>query len=323
MAFHAPHWNHLLQGGLCWFQYTSPAHQPAGCAVRCDGTFLLKLKEIMNLGTATLIAYAFVSTAAALICVWLSRRASKTLSSRLEESERMKLEFLATISHELKTPLTAIKEGILFLKDNRETIKPVNLDRTLDICLNSTKRLELMIQNLLNQAKMNEGLYEFDDKPKDFAAVVNNAVRNLRPIADRRGQTIEVYTHSTQCWGLFSADGISHAVENIIMNAIKYGDANQPIATSIRRIEGTPLCQLEFKVTNHGKEIPATELNQVFDRFFRGSNVTGQQGVGLGLNLVRRIVEAHHGTISVNSEDGMTSFVIRIPQVNAPEEASA
>ena len=80
---------------------------------------------------------------------------------------------------------------------------------------------------------------------------------------------------------------------------------------------------MEFKVTNHGKEILATEIDQLFKRFFRASNSGGQQGVGLGLNLVKRIIEAHQGSISVESEDGITIFTFRIPQVNEPVEISA
>lgn len=277
----------------------------------------------MNLESALVYLLAILAIAAAFAAIAYVRRSFNSMNARLAEFEKVKLEFLATVSHELKTPLTAIKEGLLFLRDNRETVKPAHLDRTIDVCLNSTKRLELMIQNLLNHSKMDAGLYEFDDKPKDFAAVVNDAIRNLRPIADRRGQVIEVYTHSPRCWGVFSAEGISHAVENMIMNAIKYADPQHPIAISIRRIEGSPLPLLEFKVTNHGAAIQPAELSRIFDRFFRASNTGGQQGVGLGLNLVKRIVEAHQGTVTAESEEGITTFTFRIPQVNEPAEASA
>ncbi len=289
----------------------------------CHPAFFDKMKQVMTLATLGPYLAASVSLAATFLAFAYFRKSTRTTTARIEESEKTKLEFLATVSHELKTPLTAIKEGLLFLRDNRGDVNRVHLDRTLDICLNSTKKLELMIQNLLNHAKMEAGMYEFDDKPKDFVAVVNNAIHGLRPIADRRGQAIEVYTHSHRCWGVFSAEGISHAVENMLMNAIKYADPAHPIAISIRRIEEGQTPQLEFKVTNHGKEILATEIDQLFKRFFRASNSGGQQGVGLGLNLVKRIIEAHQGSISVESEDGITIFTFRIPQVNEPVEISA
>jgi signal transduction histidine kinase len=251
------------------------------------------------------------------------RAASKGLARQIEELESSRGKFLADFSHELRTPLTAIKEGLHFLKDGGSAMQPGHFNRTLDVCLNASKKLELMIQNILNHAKLEEGFYTFDDKPKDFAGVVNAAITGLRPIADRRGQAIEVFTHSNRCWGVFSAEGISHAVENILMNAIKYADSEHPISVTIRRVEGAPTPFLECKITNHGAPIPAAHARHVFERFFRAANSGGQQGIGLGLNLVKRIIEAHHGSVTVESDEGITTFSFRIPQVNEPQEASA
>ena len=244
------------------------------------------------------------------------RREFNTMASKIEELDSMKSDFLSTVSHELRTPLTAIKEGLALLSEKQGELSPRVTTRTLDICTQAVKRLETMIQNLLNHARMESGFYSFDERSKNFVTVVEGAVSGVRSIAERRGQAIELHVHTDQHQAAFSTDGITHAVENLLLNAVKYGDNAHPIVVDIRRIvsESAPVPQLELRVTNRGKGLLPLELKQVFERFFRASNADGQKGVGLGLSVVKRIIEAHHGSVEAASESGLTTFYFRIPQ---------
>lgn len=236
------------------------------------------------------------------------------MASRIEELDEMKNEFVATVSHELKTPLTALKEGLALLAEKREALNGRSLTRTIEVCNQSTKRLETLIENLLNHMRMESGFYDYDETEKDIRAVVENAVQGLRPIAERRGQAVKVEMPHCAVTAAFSTEGLRHVVENLLLNAIKYGDSAQPIRLHVRPIEDAPISLVEFSVLNHGKGIHPSELSRVFDRFFRGSNSHGQKGVGLGLNVVKRIIEAHHGDVSAESQNGITKFSFRIPR---------
>lgn len=237
-----------------------------------------------------------------------------SMASKLEELDRMKGDFLSTVSHELRTPLTAIKEGLNFLTE-KQAVLPASVSvRTLEVCSQSAKRLETMIQNLLNHAKMESGFYSFDERPKDFITVVESAIQGVKPIAERRGLAIELKILTSHHMANFSTEGITHALENLLLNAIKYGDASHPLRIEVSKVDAEPVPQLEVRVTNHGKGLLPSELKLVFERFFRASNADGQKGVGLGLSVVKRIIESHHGTVAAESANGLTTFSFRIPQ---------
>jgi signal transduction histidine kinase len=252
------------------------------------------------------------------------RKEFNAMASKLEELDRMKGDFLSTVSHELRTPLTALKEGIAFLAEKQSQLNPSVVARTLEVCNQSAKRLETMIQNLLNHAKMESGFYSFDERPKNFLSVIETAIQGVKPIAERRKIAIELDVQSKDpvrhFTAAFSTEGVTHAIENLLLNAIKYGDNAYPIEVEVRRETGSlsAVPYIELRVRNHGKGLLPTELTQVFERFFRASNADGQQGVGLGLSVVKRIVEAHHGTVAAESVDSRTTFSFRIPQL-APE----
>jgi signal transduction histidine kinase len=242
------------------------------------------------------------------------RREFNAMASKLEELDRMKFDFLSTVSHELKTPLTALKEGLAFIGEKQGSLSPVVAARALEVCSQAVKRLETMIQNILNHAKMDSGFYSFDERPKDFIAVLDGAIQGIKPIAERRRIPIELRAPSVQIFASFSTEGITHAIENLVLNAVKYGESARPVVVDVKRVDIRPVPQIEVRVINHGRGILPTELTKVFERFFRGANSDGHSGVGLGLNVVKRIIEAHHGTVEAQSADGITTFLLRIPQ---------
>jgi signal transduction histidine kinase len=197
-----------------------------------------------------------------------------------------------------------------------EQLLPHARSRAFSACVIAAKRLESMINNLLNQSRLENGLYDFNLTPKDLTTVIHTAIEEVRPLAQRKRMTIE-YRGDAEILAAFNWDGMLQVLENLLLNAIKYGNEDSVIdvhASMKRRPhEKAELPHLELAVINEGRPISETDLSQVFDRFFRGSNSSQQQGMGLGLHVVRRIVEAHHGGIRAASEEGKTRFALWIP----------
>jgi signal transduction histidine kinase len=238
------------------------------------------------------------------------------MAERLEHLDAAKKEFLATVSHEIKNPLAALKEGMNLLATQGDSMLPNARSRAYSACLISAKRLESMINNLLHHSRMEMGLFDFDLTPKDLAAVIHTAMEEVRPLAQKKGMTIE-YRGDPEIPAAFNWSGMVQVFENLLLNAIKYGNENSIIEiqsrTTQKQLENAELPHLELAVVNDGAKLPEQELSQVFDRFYRGRNSGQQQGMGLGLHVVKKIVEAHHGGITAATEAGKTRFQLWIP----------
>lgn len=240
------------------------------------------------------------------------------MAERLEELERSKGEFLAMVSHEFKNPLTALKEGLTLLSSRSESLAPQSREKAFAACLIASKRLESMMNNLLRHARLESGFFDFDLALKDLSGAIRTAVEEVEPLAAKKGMSIR-YVGPKELFASFNWDGIIHALENLLLNAIKYGTekTNIDVAVAESAVNSNPDVPgahgIEISILNSGRQMATMELSRIFDRFYRGTNSQNQQGLGLGLHVVKRIVEAHHGKIAVSSENGKTEFKILIP----------
>lgn len=244
------------------------------------------------------------------------------MAERLEHLDAAKNEFLATVSHEIKNPLAALKEGMNLLATQGDAMLPHARSRAYSACLIAAKRLESMINNLLHNSRMEMGLFAFDLTLKDLTGAILTAKEEVRPLAQKKGMTI-AYKGDPEIMASFNWDGMVQVFENLLLNAIKYGNENSVIEIHARMtqnesaddasIELPRLPHLELTVINDGARLQDSDLSQVFDRFYRGSNSKLQQGMGLGLHVVKKIIEAHHGGITAASESGKTRFQLWIP----------
>lgn len=250
------------------------------------------------------------------------------MAERLENLEVAKAEFLATVSHEFKNPLAALKEGLALLANKESSLSQAGRDKTFAACVIASKRLESMMNNLLMHARAENGLFRFDITPKDLRPAIDLAIQEAGPLAAKRGMSIR-FEPAGELHAAFNFDGIVHALENLIINAVKYGSDKslidvhaRPLEQALERAAGPPLPFVEISISNSGKPIAPGELAQVFDRFYRGPGATDPQGLGLGLHVVKKIVEAHHGTVTAQSTGGRTIMTIRIPSAyeSAPRE---
>jgi signal transduction histidine kinase len=232
-------------------------------------------------------------------------------NDQLVEADRLKDEFVALISHDLRTPLTSIIGYVeLTLEDDGP---PLDDERRsyLQVVSRSSERLLRLVDDLLFVARLQAGRLVLERSELDLCVIAEQAAEEARPRAEGKQITLEFSGGSPVT--LHADKGrLFQLLDNLISNAIKFTPEGGKIL--VRATGGDTGAVLEVSDTGIG--LGPGEANLVFDRFFRSSRVVAQQvpGTGLGLFIARAIVEAHDGTIAVSSrEDGGTTFRVQLP----------
>jgi PAS domain S-box-containing protein len=220
--------------------------------------------------------------------------------TRLRLLDEVKSNLVATVSHELKTPLTSIRLALHLLVE--ETIGPL-LPKQLELLLDArenTERLLATINNLLDLARLEEGPRRLDLRRESPVDLLRSAAGAIRPRAEGKG--VEVAILGSEDLPLVAADAkqIGHALQNLLDNALTYTSTGGQI-TLTAEASGD---KVTLSVADNGSGIPAEFLPHVFERFFRVPGKSPQGGTGLGLAIVREIVTAHGGTVKCESRPG-------------------
>jgi signal transduction histidine kinase len=233
------------------------------------------------------------------------RRAEGRLVAELREVDRYKGELIATISHELKTPLTSIIGHTELLSDDHPDSPSVSA-----ISRNAA-RLDRLISNLLNYSRM-QSRRELSRAPLDLGEVVRSTVDMLRVQAEGHGVTLRIDLPDTPLIVQGDAEELPRVVDNLCSNAVKYTPAGGEVSVSMRLVQG----YAEVVVADTGLGISKADRAHLFSAFHRSTNPDALTipGTGLGLAIARTIVEGHGGQILVESELGQGStFTLRIP----------
>jgi signal transduction histidine kinase len=231
---------------------------------------------------------------------------------------QMKSTFVSNVSHELRTPLASIKMLVELLE--MQLAPPAESFKTraaqyLGIIRRECDRLGRLIENVLDFAKIERGVKQYNFEYEDPAAVLRLAVESFRPHAEAQGFALALDVAEPLPELRLDADAISQVMLNLLSNAAKYSDAVKEIRVRAYR-DGS---QVVVEITDRGIGIAAAEIPKIFEGFYRVDqrlNAQQQGGMGLGLALARDIVRAHGGDISVNSEAGAGStfaFTLPIP----------
>ena len=229
------------------------------------------------------------------------------------EAVRARDEFLSIASHELKTPLTTLQlqiQGLARrLKSSPEDPVFQGLASRVATSERQVERLTALINNLLDISRITAGRLDLDLEPLDLSAVAREAAARFRDDLARAGCTLEIRADGA-CHGEWDRLRLEQVVMNLLSNAAKYG-AGRPIEIEVDGSETTA----RFSIRDHGIGIPAEHQARIFERFERAVSDRHYGGLGLGLWIVRQIVDAFGGTIAVESKAGEGStFTVLLPR---------
>jgi len=238
--------------------------------------------------------------------------------TELERLESIRRDFVANVSHELKTPVATIKGFVETLLDGAID-EPADNRRFLEIVGRQSDRLAAIIEDLLalSRIEQSEGAGSLPREPVAVASLLAAARSSCLPRATERGMAIELDCPD-ELVAEVNAALLEQAVLNLIDNAIKYSGTEKPIhvQATAEAIPGQAGLSLVISIRDEGNGIPAEHLPRLFERFYRVDKGRSRQvgGTGLGLSIVKHIVQAHGGAISVVSERGQGStFTVQLP----------
>ena len=233
---------------------------------------------------------------------------------QIRRLDHLKTELISTVSHELRTPLTSIQGFSDYLIRNKDM--PESSGRYLHIIKNESMRLNRLINNFLDLARLESGQLNLTKEPFDPLVVVENAVKLLGPQAEENRAMVRLHCDHNLPQLIADQDRIEQALVNLIGNAIKYGGTGVHIDINLHTSQGHTV----YEVTDNGPGISTEELSLVFNRFYRGvldekdESDLDMKGTGLGLSLTKEIIEQHGGTISVQSTPNeKTTFRFSLP----------
>ncbi|HEX6283262.1 MAG TPA: HAMP domain-containing sensor histidine kinase, partial [Pyrinomonadaceae bacterium] len=229
--------------------------------------------------------------------------------------------FVANVSHEIKTPLSLISLFSEILELGRV---PSEEKRTeyYRIIRHESRRLNQTIDNILDFSRIEAGRKKYELVPGDMANVIDHVLATHRYQIVNSGFDVQTDVQPDLPPVLIDRDAMSQAISNLLDNAIKYSGKVKQISITAK----TDGPDLSIEIADHGIGIPRAEHAKVFEKFYRVGNglVHDVKGSGLGLSLVKHIIEAHNGTISVASEIGKGSrFTILIPRAHGAGEAQS
>ncbi len=232
-----------------------------------------------------------------------------------ERANRMKDEFLAVLSHELRTPLTPIIGWTAMIRAGQ--IDGANLDGALESIERSARSQGRLIDDLLDVSRIASGKLQLDFRPVHVAPLIEAAVAAARPSAEAKGVRVETALDPQAGFVSGDRERLRQVVSNLLTNAVKFTPDGGRV--EVRLVRNGPHAEMTIADTGHG--ISPDFLPHVFDRFRQADSSTTRRhgGLGLGLSIVRDLVEMHGGTITAESpgEGHGATFIIRLPVVTA------
>jgi signal transduction histidine kinase len=273
---------------------------------------LVEKARVRNLAISGGLLLLIVATVATL--VRFSRQAQ-----RLAE---LQMSFVAGVSHELRTPLTVIRTAAFNLR-GKLAQKPGQVERYGELIQEESEKLTELVEQVLEFAKAEAGAAIRQREPVAVAELIAQSLQSSRALAEKADVVLEKQIEPGLPCILADEIALRHALQNLIDNALKYGTGGSNwIGISATAVGDGAGQAVEITVADRGRGIPRDEQKHIFDPFFRGRSAVADQihGTGLGLDIVRKIVEAHGGSIRFRSTPGkITEFTVRIPAAPAPD----
>lgn len=235
------------------------------------------------------------------------------MAASLQKSEYQRQEFVANVSHELKTPMTVISGYVDGMLDG--TIPPERHNYYMRLVSDETKRLSRLVRSMLDISRLQD--HDIPDEKKsrfDVCERVGQVLITFEQKITAKALDVQVDMPDLPVFTLASQDAITQVIYNLVDNAVKFCPQEGLLSLTVR----TGDTKVYVSVSNQGQTIPPEELPLVFDRFHKLDKARGsvQEGWGLGLYIVKTLVCSHGEDISVSSRDGVTEFTFTLPLVN-------
>ena len=241
-------------------------------------------------------------------------RAFNSMVQRVEATQRSQRDFVANVSHELKTPLTSIQGFAQAILDDTANT-PAARQQAAQIIYTESARMHRMALDLLDLARLEGGTADLKMAPVDVAALLRGIVEKFMPQSHKAGVDLQLEVADGLPALIGDGDRLAQVFNNLVDNALKFTPTGGRVTLAAKQVGG----ELEVLVADTGSGVSAEALPRLFDRFYQADTSRARaggesHGAGLGLSIVKEIVQAHGGKIGVRSQVGHgTSFTIHLP----------
>ncbi|MCH7407841.1 sensor histidine kinase [Belliella sp. DSM 111904] len=231
------------------------------------------------------------------------------LNQSLRLNDMLKDEFISTVTHEMKTPITSIRAFSEILREEEENLSKEESRKFLDIIIQETSRMTRLIDQVLDLERFDSGKQELNLEKVAIKPLLTQAVNSIAQVIKDKGLELTVAMHLENIEMILDQDRITQVILNLMSNASKFASRN--ISFEAKNTQN----QLIVTIKDDGKGIPEEEIPFIFDKFFQAKNQTSKKpiGSGLGLAISKKIIAYHRGTIRVDRMDGMTCFEFSLP----------
>ncbi len=232
------------------------------------------------------------------------------MQDSLANLDRMRNDFIANVSHELRTPMTSIGGFIDAILEG--VVPPEKQEKYLGIVRNEITRMNTLVNDLLDVARLQSGHTKLDFEREDVNQIAADCVSKLEPIIRERGLNTVLDFQTKEAYAWVDVPSVTRVFINLIQNAVKFTNSGGTITVHTCLVRGG----VQVTVEDTGQGISEEDQKMIFERFFKVDQSRGldKKGTGLGLSLVKNIMKAHGGTIRVESELGVGSkFIFTIP----------
>jgi two-component system phosphate regulon sensor histidine kinase PhoR len=235
-----------------------------------------------------------------------------------EAARNLRSYFLANISHEFRTPLSAINASVELLLEELEDLSTAEIGELLNSIHMSVAGLQTLIDNLLESLSIEAGRFQIRRRPTDLNVVFHEAIHMMKPLLDRRQQKLSIRNPLQLNKVMIDPTRLTQVITNLLSNASKYSPVGMEIDLIAEKVGDD---YMKISVADRGRGIPPIERSDVFRRFVRLDSQDGTQyGIGLGLSVVKAIVEEHGGNVGVEDRSGGGSiFWFTLPISGVPE----
>lgn len=235
-------------------------------------------------------------------------------NEKLMELDELKSKFVSTAAHQLRTPLTTIKWSLHEILEGDFGKLKKDQEKAIQDIITAANRLISLVNDLLDVSRLEEGREIFEMKKQDLVSALKDIYNRFKKAADTKGIKLVFEPQLLALDVVFDEEKLLIAIANLVDNAIKYTMPGGQVAIKITQKDK----QVQIDVSDTGIGVPKDEANHIFNRFFRAHNAMMLEtyGSGLGLSVVKEVVEKHNGSITFESEEGKGStFSITLPMI--------